>query len=85
MLAFVLLIAATANTATTAPATTPTAAEPKKERMVCKTSKFVGSHVSRRICKTESEWEFAKKNAQDALDDRGRGGDHGAPWRNGPN
>ena len=81
MLAFILLAAATANTASTA---TPATAEPaKKERMICKTDKFVGSHISRRICKTESEWQLAKRRAQDALDDRGRGGDNRAPGTSG--
>ena len=80
MLVYILLAAATANPTTTAPAQPAPA---KKERMICKSDKFVGSHLSQRICKTESEWEIGKKNAQDALDARGRGGDYRAPI--GPN
>ena len=82
MLAFILLTAATANPATNA--ANPPAQDPvKKERMVCKTASFVGSHLSQRICKTESEWQAGKEDAQDALDARGRGGNYRVPT--GPN
>jgi hypothetical protein len=51
----------------------------KKERMVCKTEKFVGSHLSQRICMTETEWQVGKENAKAALDARGRGADNRSP------
>ena len=37
------------------------------DRIVCKSERFVGSHRSQRICKSKSEWETGKKNAQEAL------------------
>jgi hypothetical protein len=55
----------------------------KEERIVCKSKKFVGSNLSQRICKTESEWRAGREDAQRALDDRGRGGNYTLPT--GPN
>ena len=82
MLAYILLIAATGNPTATAPA--QAAEEPaKKERIICKADKFVGSHLTQRICKTETEWRIGKENAKDTLDARGRAGDYRNPM--GPN
>ncbi len=63
----------------------PQAASVKKDedKVVCKSERFVGSHVSQRICKPKSEWETGRKNAKDALNKmkmvnvakRGEGGD----------
>jgi len=80
---FYLLFAAAA--ATQPPAANPQAAEnpPKKEKRICKTDNFVGSHIPRRICKTEAEWEAGKQGAKDTLDKLGRGGDYRNPT--GPN
>ena len=71
---FYLLFAAAA--ASQPPAANPQAAEnpPKKEKRICKTDNFVGSHIPRRICKTEAEWEAGKQGAKDTLDKLGRGG-----------
>lgn len=81
MIAYILLAAATANTPATATPATP--APVKKERLICKSDRFVGSHISQRICKTEAEWQAAKQKAQEALDDRGRGGNYRAPGTSG--
>jgi predicted secreted protein len=80
---FYLLFAAAA--ASQPPAANPQAAEnpPKKEKRICKTDNFVGSHIPRRICKTEAEWEAGKQGAKDTLDKLGRGGDYRNPT--GPN
>ena len=80
---FYLLFAAAA--ASQPPACNPQAAEnpPKKEKRICKTDNFVGSHIPRRICKTEAEWEAGKQGAKDTLDKLGRGGDYRNPT--GPN
>lgn len=69
----------------TASAAAPTAAEPpkKEERIICKTRKFVGSNLSRKVCMTEGEWRDGRQNAQDALLDIGRGNDYRRPT--GPN
>lgn len=42
--------------------------KPAKEKMVCKTERFVGTHMSERICKPKEEWDNAKKRSQDILD-----------------
>jgi hypothetical protein len=51
---------------------TPVLAEekPKKdsEKIVCKSERFVGSHMSTRVCKTRSEWTDGKRKAIEALD-----------------
>ena len=38
-----------------------------EDKIVCKSERFVGSHLSQRICKPKSEWETAKKSAKDGL------------------
>jgi hypothetical protein len=40
-----------------------------KEKVVCKTERYVGSHIPSRICKTKAEWEQAKIDAKRSLDD----------------
>jgi hypothetical protein len=40
-----------------------------KEKMVCKTERFVGSNIPSRVCRTKAEWEQAKINAKRSLDD----------------
>jgi hypothetical protein len=82
MIELVYFIAAAA----TGVATTAQPAEanpPKKERMICKAEKFVGSNRTRRICLTESQWRDAREGAKDTLYDIGRGGNHQQPQ--GPN
>ena len=70
MFTYMLLIAVAAADPTAIPAQEPT--EPaKEEKVVCKSKKFVGSNVSQRICKTESEWRIGKEDAQRALDQAG--------------
>ena len=78
MLTYVLLLAAAADpTAVSGQETTEPPA--KEERVICKSKKFVGSNLSQRICKTESEWRAAREDAQRALDDRNRGGNYQQP------
>ena len=82
MIAFVYFMAASA----TGVATTPAPAEadpPKKERMICKAEKFVGSNRTRRICMTESQWRDGREGAKDTLNAIGRGGNYQQPQ--GPN
>ena len=88
-----MLIAAAAAVGT---AEAPEAAPVKKDadKIVCKSERFVGSHVSERICKPKSEWETGRKNAKDALNKmkmvnvakRGEGGDAmpASPSQKGP-
>lgn len=49
-------------------------AQPSKvadgDRIVCKSERFVGSHLAQRICKSKRDWEQGKKDAQDALQQR---------------
>ena len=88
-----LWLAAAAASSGTA---TPTAAAPAQadgDKIVCKAERFVGSHLSERICKPKSEWETGRKNAKDALNrrklvnpaQRNEGGSAmpGSPARNG--
>ena len=76
----ILVLFAAASAAATTP---PVVAEPKKERMICKAEKFVGSNRTRRICLTESQWRDAREGAKDTMNDIGRGGNHQQPQ--GPN
>ena len=76
----ILFLLAAASAAATTPAT---AVEPKKERMICKAEKFVGSNRTRRICMTESQWRDGREGAKDTLNDVGRGGNYTNPT--GPN
>jgi hypothetical protein len=69
--------------ASTAAATPPAAVEQKKDRMICKAEKFVGSNRTRRICMTESQWRDGREGAKDTLNDIGRGGNYTQPQ--GPN
>ncbi len=41
-----------------------------EDKIVCKSERFVGSHLSERICKPKSEWETGKKSAKEALQRR---------------
>ena len=78
MLTYMLILAAAADpTAVSGQETTEPPA--KEERIVCKSKKFVGSNLSQRICKTESEWRAGREDAQRALDDRNRGGNFQQP------
>lgn len=65
MLTLAVMIAANVGAVTTAPAE---AAPVKKEKMVCKSERFVGSHLSQRVCKPQSEWDAAKVNSKNLLD-----------------
>lgn len=80
VITFVLLLAAIADPTT---AVGDQESKPQKEKVICKSETFVGSHVSKRICKTESEWRIGKENAKNTLDSVGRGGDYRTPI--GPN
>jgi hypothetical protein len=82
VLTYILFAAAAANP-TAVPGQEATEPPAKEERVICKSKKFVGSNLSQRICKTETEWRVGKEDAQRALDDRGRGGDYRPPT--GPN
>lgn len=82
-MSFILfLAAAAAGTAPVADAQ-PTSAKADGDRIVCKSERFVGSHLSERICKPKSEWERGRRAARDGLDrmtqinvaKRGEGGD----------
>jgi hypothetical protein len=78
VLTYMLILAAAADpTAVSGQETTEPPA--KEERIVCKSKKFVGSNLSQRICKTESEWRAGREDAQRALDDRNRGGNFQQP------
>ena len=79
-MSILFLMAAAAAGTTAAPAQ---AVEPKKERVICKAEKFVGSNRTRRICMTESEWREGREGAKDTMNDIGRGGDYRKPT--GPN
>lgn len=83
MFTFMLFVASAAADPTAVPAQEPTEPPAKEERVICKSKKFVGSNLSQRICKTESEWRIGKEDAQRALDDRSRGGNYQQPQ--GPN
>ena len=70
----ILLMLAAAAAASNAPAAPVASAAPAaqapvpvQDRIVCKTERFVGSHLSQRICKPKSEWETAKRDAKEAL------------------
>ena len=76
------LLAAAAAAASPEP-TPPEPSAPKKERIICKSEKFVGTHLTQRVCMTETEWRVGKENAKDVLNDVGRGGDFKQPI--GPN
>lgn len=78
MLTYMLFVAAAANP-TAVSGQEATEAKPKEERVICKSKKFVGSNLSQRICKTETEWRVGKEDAQRALDDRNRGGNYQQP------
>jgi predicted secreted protein len=43
-------------------------AKKDSERIICKSERFVGSHMSTRICKTKAEWTDGKRKAIEALD-----------------
>jgi hypothetical protein len=83
VITYVLFIAAAAADPAAVAAQEATDPPAKKERVICKSQKFVGSNLSQRICKTETEWRVGREDAQRALDERGRGGDHRNPM--GPN
>ena len=64
------------------------APQPKKvadqDRIVCKSERFVGSHLSQRICKTKMEWETARKQSKEFMDNERTArdmcmGDNGSP------
>ena len=78
MFTYILFVAAAANP-TAVSGQEPTQPPAKEERVVCTSKKFVGSNLSQRICKTESEWRIGKEDAQRALDDRNRGGNYQQP------
>lgn len=87
------LIAAVAAGAAATAGTTQAPVKADGDRIVCKSERFVGSHLSERICKPKSEWETGKKSAKDALNklklvnpaERNEGGSAmpGPPSRNG--
>jgi hypothetical protein len=53
-----------------APAMPAGKAEDPDQKIVCKSERFVGSKISQRICKTRAEWDFARRQAQELLDER---------------
>ena len=38
-----------------------------KEKIVCKTQRFVGSNIPSRVCKTKGEWDQARIDAKRSL------------------
>jgi hypothetical protein len=38
-----------------------------KDKIVCKTQRFVGSNIPSRVCKTKGEWEQARIDAKRSL------------------
>ena len=38
-----------------------------KEKVVCRTERYVGSNIPSRVCKTKGEWEQARIDAKRAL------------------
>ncbi|MEO7655536.1 MAG: hypothetical protein ABIS23_07620 [Sphingomicrobium sp.] len=42
----------------------------KKDRIICKSEKFVGSNMSKRICKTEAEWKIGRDRAREGFTKR---------------
>ena len=91
MTLFMLIAAAAVAGAAEAPDAAPVKKD--QDKVVCKSERFVGSHLSERVCKPRSEWETGKKNAKDAFNKfkmvnpakRGEGGSSmpGPPSRNG--
>ena len=79
MFTYILFVAAAAANPTAVSGQETTEPPAKEDRVVCKSRKFVGSNLSQRICKTESEWRAGRENAQRALDDRNRGGNYQQP------
>ncbi len=89
---FMLIAAAAA--AGTAQAPQAVSAKDDSEKIVCKSERFVGSHLSERVCKTRGEWEAGRKSSKDALNkfkmvkpagrSMGQDSDPGPPSRNGP-
>ncbi len=61
------LAAATADPGTVAKAIQPAPLNAVEDKIVCKSERFVGSHLSQRICKPKSDWETGKKDAKEAL------------------
>ena len=79
MIAYLLFMAAAASTPAATAGAPPAQDPPKKEKMICKTDNFVGSRVSRRICKTDAVWRAGREGAQDTLNAIGRGGNYQNP------
>ena len=63
-----MISAGAAHAKDSATDTTEATAKPK-EKMVCKTERFVGSNIPSRVCKTKAEWEQGKLDAKRSLDD----------------
>lgn len=61
-----VLAAAAAGTVAAVPEADP----PKKDRMICKSEKFVGSNMSQRICKTALEWKIGRDRAREEFGGR---------------
>lgn len=63
------------------PATTPASSQDERDKVVCKSERIVGSHLSERICRTKSDWEAARFNDKHMLDRRN--GELTSPTRKG--
>lgn len=66
-MSILLWLAATASTPVPTGDAQSAAANADGDRIVCKSERFVGSHLSQRVCKPKRDWENGKRNAQDAL------------------
>lgn len=47
--------------------TTAETAADAKEKMVCRTERYVGSNIPSRVCKTKGDWEQARIDAKRSL------------------
>ena len=74
-LIYLLVSAAVAQAGVPASAAATPAATAKADKVICKSDSFVGSKISRRICKTQSEWDQGREGAKDTLNKIGRGND----------
>jgi hypothetical protein len=74
------LAAAPALAQVAAPAVAPptdqkAAKKNDRNKVICKTDEYVGSRIPSRICKTASEWEVTRQDAQTRLNQAGRSTD----------
>jgi hypothetical protein len=50
--------------------TTPAPSQDDRDKIVCRSERIVGSHLSERVCRSKSEWDAARYNDKHVLDRR---------------